>query len=155
VPKKASNTAISSPPSTDTTVSPKKEIDATHKKGKRSLFSKMKSSNKVTGGTPPTSPGTQAQRFSGLDLSPKSPRRIASSLSPKQKNQLSPKDAASMASSKASRASSKLSFASKASPLKGLAAPPMPSLHPPQQTNTKQSTKKKKSLGKLLAFKKK
>ena len=134
---------------------PKKMIDDTDKKNKRSLFSKMKSSSKVNSGTPPSSPGTQSRRFSGLDLTPKSPRRIASSRSPKETTRLSPKDTASMASSKASKTSSKLSFSPKAASLKGHSAPRMPSLQPQQQTNTKQSTRKKKSLGKLLPFKKK
>jgi len=136
---------------TDTrTTLPKKTIDDTDKKSKRRLFSKMKSSSKVNNSdTPPSSPGTQSRRFSGLDLSPKSPRRIASSRSPKETTRLSPKETASMASSKASKTTSKPSFSPKAS------TPRMPSLQPQHQINTKQSTRKKKTLGKLLPFKKK
>eukprot|EP00579_Thalassiosira_antarctica_P013778 CAMPEP_0201947032 /NCGR_PEP_ID=MMETSP0903-20130614/54725_1 /ASSEMBLY_ACC=CAM_ASM_000552 /TAXON_ID=420261 /ORGANISM="Thalassiosira antarctica, Strain CCMP982" /LENGTH=1813 /DNA_ID=CAMNT_0048490153 /DNA_START=42 /DNA_END=5484 /DNA_ORIENTATION=+ len=129
---------------TDTTILPKKKAAAA-KSSKRSLFSKMKSGkvNGGDGGTPPSSPGMSTRRFASLDISPKSPKRIASSRSPKNTHstQSSPKGlSASMASSS-----------------KQSSAPSQPVLPggEQQQSNTRQSTKKKKSLGKLLPFKKK
>jgi len=143
---------------TDTSVSPKKMKEEKTARSKRSLFSKKKSSNKVTSGggssTPPASPGpstaSSTRRFAALDISPKSPNRISRSSPPKQTNAAThppPKSSsASMASS--SKASSK--------PSSQGSAPSMPTLPEVSAPPPKQSTKKKKGLGKkLMSFKKK
>lgn len=110
---------------TDTSVSPKRKPPQT--KSKRSLFSKRKSSAKMNSSTPPSSPGISTRRFG--------------SRSPKNTNSPSRPQASSTLPNNNNTSSSGASSS----------APSMPSL-----AVAKPSTKKKKkSLGKLLPFKKK
>lgn len=126
---------------TDTSVSPKRIGNMAKKeKSKKGFFKRGKSSNEMA--TPPSSPGGLGRAISstrrlGMDLSPKSPKR---------QSRNSPSSKASGGQSGASMTSS-----SRASSSRQSSALSMPSLPPTGQ----QSLKKKKSLGKILSFKKK
>jgi len=134
----------------DTSVSDKKK--AAQAKSKRSLFSKKKSSSNIKASTPPSSPGISTRRF-GIDISPKRSPKRSFRTPPKFPNSSSQPHSSSPNRNKdlsAGATTSNIASSSKAASSRqdsALSLLPLSIARP--------STKKKKSLGKLLPFKKK